>query len=154
MRSPWYAGRIGHLITAVGVVHVASTPVFFPEAVRGVIEDGVFGAVGAEPRTEPVRTAGFWYAMAGAATVAFGWMTDRVERRGDPLPAALPAVLASVGVVGLVLDPKSGFGVFLPLAVIARASRRRGSYATTRNAASDSSVAPSTTTPAAASCCR
>jgi hypothetical protein len=123
--NPWYAGRVGQLILAVGVVHTALTPVLFPEAVRAVVEDGVVGSVGAEPRTEPVRTAGFWFAIAGVATAAFGWMTGHVERRGDPLPAALPAVLASVGAVGLILDPKSGFWVFLPLAEIARRAIRR-----------------------------
>ncbi len=124
--SPWYAGHVGHLITAVGVVHTASTPVLFPEAVRGVVEDGVLGSVGAEPRTEPVRTAGFWFAFAGVATAAFGWMTSHVERRGDPLPPALPVVLASIGAVGLALDPKSGFWLFVPLTAIARRAGRLG----------------------------
>ena len=123
--SPWYAGRVGQLITGVGVIHTASTPVFFPEAVRSIVDGGVVGTVSAEPRTQPVRTAGFWYAITGVVTAAFGWMTSHVERRGDPLPGALPVVLASVGAVGATLDPKSGFWVFLPLAAIARRAIRR-----------------------------
>ena len=104
MRNPWYVGRVGQLITGVGLVHTACTPMFFPEA---------------------VRTAGFWFAITGIATAAFGWMTGHVERRGDRLPTALPVVLATVGVVGLTLDPKSGFWVFLPLAEVARRAIRR-----------------------------
>ena len=41
------------------------------------------------------------------------------------MPAALPVVLAAVGVVGLTLDAKSGFWVFLPLAGVARRAIRR-----------------------------
>ena len=128
MENAWYVGRVGQLITGVGVVHVACTPVLFPEATRGIVEGGIVGTVGtvgAEPRTAPVLTAGFWFAISGVATAAFGWMTSQVERRGDPLPSALPAVLASVGAVGVATDPKSGFWVFLPLALIARRAVRR-----------------------------
>ena len=56
-------------------------------------------------------------------------MTSEVERRGDPLPGALPAVLATVGAVGATLDPKSGFWLFLPLAAIARGAVRRAGAA-------------------------
>jgi H+/gluconate symporter-like permease len=125
MSSPWYTGRVGLMITGVGLVHTACTPVFFPEATRSIVGGGIVGTVSAEPRTAPVRTAGFWYAATGVATAAFGWMTSQVERRGDPLPRALPAVLAAAGAVGATLDPTSGFWVFLPLAGIARAAVRR-----------------------------
>lgn len=124
MKNPWYVGRVGQLILGVGLVHTACTPVFFPEATRGIIDAGVIGSLGAEPRTEPVRTAGFWFAVTGVATAAFGWMTSHVERRGGPLPRALPVVLAAVGAMGVAMDPKSGFWVFLPLAAIAHRAVR------------------------------
>jgi hypothetical protein len=114
------ARRVGPLITAVGVIHVASTPAFFPESVRSVIDGRVLGTVSAEDNAMPVRAAGFWYAMAGVAVTAFGWLTGHVERSGGTLPAALPAALAGFGATGVALDPKSGFWVFFPLAWIAR----------------------------------
>jgi uncharacterized protein DUF6463 len=99
--------------------------VFFPESVRSVIDGRIFGTVSAEPSAMPVRAAGFWYAIAGVAIAAFGWMTGHVERNGGTLPAALPAVLAGVGATGVALDPQSGFWLFFPLAWIARRRTRR-----------------------------
>jgi hypothetical protein len=122
---PRYHGRVGPLITAVGVVHVATTPVFFPASVRGIVEDRVVGALSAEDPAVPVRAAGFWYAISGVAVAALGAMTGYVERRGEPLPTALPAALAGLGVVGVVLDQRSGFWVFFPLAALARAGSAR-----------------------------
>jgi Family of unknown function (DUF6463) len=119
------ASRVGTLITALGVVHVASAPVFFPESVRSIVDGRILGTVSAEPSAMPVRAAGFWYAIAGVAIAAFGWMTGHVERNGGTLPAALPAVLAGVGTAGVALDPQSGFWLFFPLAWIARRRTRR-----------------------------
>ncbi len=117
------ARRVGPLVTALGVVHVASTPVFFPESVRSIVDGRILGTVSAEPTAMPVRAAGFWYAIAGVAIAAFGWMTGHVERNGGTLPAALPAVLAGMGTAGVTLDPQSGFWLFFPLAWIARIRR-------------------------------
>jgi hypothetical protein len=119
------AVRVGSLITALGVVHVASTPVFFPESVRSIVDGRILGTLTAEPSAMPVRKAGFWYAMAGVAIAVFGWMTGHVERNGGTLPAALPTVLAGVGATGVALDPQSGFWLFFPLAWIARRRTRR-----------------------------
>jgi hypothetical protein len=118
-----YRGPVGPLITAVGVVHVATAPVFFPAAVRSIVAGGVVGTVGAEDPAVPVRAAGFWYTVAGVAVAALGWMTGHVERRGGPLPAALPVVLAGIGAFGVALDPRSGFWVFFPLAAAGAAAR-------------------------------
>jgi hypothetical protein len=112
------------MITAVGVIHVASTPVVFPESVRSIVNGRIFGTVSTEPGAMPVRAAGFWYAIAGVVMTAFGWMTGHAERNGGALPAALPAVLAGVGATGVALDPQSGFWVFFPLAWIARKRTR------------------------------
>jgi hypothetical protein len=117
--------RVGSLLTAVGVVHVASTPVFFPESVRSIVDGRIFGTVSAEPSATPLRAAGFWYAIAGIAIIAFGWMTGHVERNGGTLPPATPAVLAGLGITGVALDPQSGFWVFFPLAWIVRRRARR-----------------------------
>jgi hypothetical protein len=114
------ARRVAPLITAVGVIHVLSTPVFFPESVRSIVDGGVFGTVSAEPTATPVRAAGFWYAIAGVAVTAFGWMTGHVERGSGRVPTATPAVLAGIGAAGVALDPKSGFWLFFPIAWIAR----------------------------------
>ncbi len=117
--------RVGPLIAAVGVVHVASTPVFFPASVRSIADSGVLGAVSGESSALPLRAAGFWYAMTGVALTALGWMVSEVERDEGAAPPALSAVLAGMGVVGAALDPRSGFWAFFPLAVIARRRSRR-----------------------------
>lgn len=117
---------LGPLLVAVGAVHVALTPLLYPEAVRGVLGAGVLDAVQRDPEQSAVRSLGFWYATTGIGLLAFGWAVSEIEHRDAPLPRALPAVLLGLGAWGVVLLPKSPFWVFVALAVLAEARRRRG----------------------------
>ena len=115
---------VGPLMTAVGVVHVALTPVLYGDSVRSVVDGGVVASIAAEPALAERRGVGFWYATTGLAAIAYGIAITERERQAAPLPASLPVAMAGIGAWGVVLMLKSPFRVFGPLAVLAAVRRR------------------------------
>ena len=123
---------VGPLMTAVGVIHLAITPMVHGASLRSVIEGGVIASIEAEPALAERRGVGFWYATSGLALVAYGIAIAERERQAAPLPASLPVVMTGIGAWGVLLMPKSPFWVFGPLAALA-AVRRRTATRTARN---------------------
>lgn len=122
---------VGPLMAAVGVIHVAITPVVYGASVRSVVDGGVVASVEAEPALAERRGVGFWYATAGLAMIAYGVAIAERERQAAPLPVSLPVVMTGIGAWGVLLMPKSPFWVFGPLAALA-AIRRRSATRTVR----------------------
>lgn len=117
---------IGGALAVIGVVHVLITPLLYGDAVRSVLDAGVFAAIDADPALTDLRGAGFWYASAGIILIALGVVVGWAERRLGTVPAALGWLLLGFGVWGVVLMPVSPFWVFLILAALTfRSSRRR-----------------------------
>lgn len=118
---------VGPLVTAVGAIHVALTPVLFRPSVRSVLDGGVVASIEADPAEAERRGLGFWYATTGLGLVAYGLAITERERQSEPLPVSLPVTLAGLGIWGVVLMPKSPFWVFGPLAALAAVRRRSAS---------------------------
>jgi hypothetical protein len=113
---------IGAALGLIGIVHVAATPLIYPDSVASVLQGGVVAAVEADPELLPLRGLGFWYVTSGLGIVALGAAVADLERahRLRPYHAAL---LAAIGLWGVLLVPKSGFWLFPPLAVLAARPR-------------------------------
>ena len=120
---------VGPLVTAVGVIHLAITPMVHGAALRSVIDGGVIASIEAEPALAERRGVGFWYATSGLALVAYGIAIAERERQAAPLPASLPVVMTGIGAWGVLLMPKSPFWVFGPLAALAAVRRRTATRA-------------------------
>ena len=117
---------VGPLLAAVGVIHVAITPLLHGASVRSVLDGGVVATIKAKPALAEPRGVGFWYTTSGLALIAYGIAIAERERQAAPLPASLPVTLVALGTWGVVLMPKSPFWVFGPLAVLAAGRRRAG----------------------------
>ena len=115
---------VGPLLTTVGAIHVAITPLVYGASVRSVVDGGVVAAIEAEPALAERRGVGFWYTTSGLALIACGIAIAERERQDAPLPVSLPVTLAALGTWGVVLMPKSPFRVFGPLAALAAVRRR------------------------------
>lgn len=116
---------VGRSLVAIGLVHLATTGVFYPESVRSIVQGGVIGAVEADPEQAAVRGVGFWYATAGLGVIALGLTVGQIERAGR-LRGATAAVLAGIATWGVSLMPKSGFWLFFPVAALAAVRARAG----------------------------
>lgn len=113
---------IGAALGLIGIVHIATTALFYPDSVTSILRGGVIGAVEADPELLPLRGLGFWYATAGLGMVALGAAVADLER-GDRLHPRHAAFLGGIGLWGVLLVPKSGFWLFLPLAALAAGRR-------------------------------
>jgi hypothetical protein len=113
---------VGAALQLVGIVHVAATATIYPDSVASILRGGVVAAVEADPELLPLRGLGFWYVTSGLGVVALGAAVADLERE-DRLRPRHAALLAAIGLWGVVLVPKSGFWFFLPLSVLA--ARRR-----------------------------
>jgi uncharacterized protein DUF6463 len=127
---------VGAALGLIGVVHVAVTAMVYPDSVASIRRGGVVAAVEADPELVPVRGLGFWYVTSGLGTVALGVAVADLERRRLLRPHHA-ALLAAIGVWGVVLVPRSGFWLFLPLAAVAAfprdADSRKGTVSARRS---------------------
>ncbi|KGN36243.1 DUF6463 family protein [Knoellia subterranea] len=115
----------GAWTTALAVVHVAATTLFYGDSVRSIVDSGILFAVDADPALTTVRGAAFWYVTAGLLLGLVGLMVLAEERRTGRPPAGFAALMAVTGVWGILMTPLSGFWLFLPIAALARWNRSR-----------------------------
>jgi Family of unknown function (DUF6463) len=125
MSDPRNTPLVGPLVAAVGTIHVALTPLLYPQAVGSIRRSRVIASIEAEPDQPEVRSLGFWYATCGLALIAYGALIAERERQQDPLPIAAPTALTGLGLWGVLLMPRSGFWALFPLAALAWRRRRR-----------------------------
>lgn len=81
---------VGPALVVVGAVHVGLTPVLDPEAVRSVLDAGVWATIQADPDQVVPRSLAFWFATTGVGLVATGLVVTSLEHRVAPLPRSLP----------------------------------------------------------------
>lgn len=110
----------GFWTVLLALVHVAMTPVFYPDSLRSIAEGGVLGSVDSDPTLATLRAAAFFYLTSGILLGLVGWMVMGAERRGQGAPGAYAIVLAVTGLWGVALSPLSGFWFFFALAWLAK----------------------------------
>lgn len=116
---------IGRALGAIGVIHLALTPVAYATSTRSIRDAGIIGSIDADPDLVDLRSAGFWYATSGWAMLFLAALIGRAERREGIVPAPAVGGLAGMSLWGLLFMPKSGFLSLLGLAIFAGLRRRR-----------------------------
>lgn len=124
----------GSYVMAVGVLHCAfglgwfglsvglewvgsMTPLFSLAESVELAATGLFNGLGGLDGPVLQRFALFWFVAAGAATVAVGWLMQRLQRAEDALPRGLGVAFLALAAVGIGTMPVSGFWLFLPVGV-------------------------------------
>jgi hypothetical protein len=109
-------GWIGRWLVGVGVLHTLWAVMAYRAALGEILADGVWNAVAGDPR----RGLAFWFLLSGGFVLLLGAVTDSIERRtGGPVPRILGSGLLLVAAVGILVEPPSGFWLFLPPALAA-----------------------------------
>lgn len=117
----------GPALSAISLIHLASTPIFHGPALAAIIDDGIVNAIESGSTLLDARDAAFWYVAAGLGMVLLGQLAWWAERRVGVLPVALGWPLIAFTIINVLLVPVSGFWLFiLPAAVVlVRAHRLR-----------------------------
>ena len=116
----------GFWTVLLAIVHLAMTPLFYPESVRSIVDGGVLWVLDADPALTTVRAASFWYVTCGLFLGLVGAMVLRAERWGTGTPAGYAVAAAGTGLWGVLITPQSGFWLFFVIAWLAwRNTRQR-----------------------------
>lgn len=102
----------GFLLLGVGALHTLFGLVVGRAALAEMARPGSVHTVGGLSQPSLL----FWFLMFGFVLLPLGHLCFWVERRlGRPLPAFLGWEILAVAMIGVVLDPRSGFWLGLPL---------------------------------------
>ncbi len=116
---------IGRWLVGVGVLHTLSAVVAFGAPLGEILAAGVWNTLVGHPR----RELAFWFLVSGAFVLLLGAVIDWIEQRAaGRVPQILGTGLLLVAALGILVEPASGFWLFVPPAIAAlrRAQRRAG----------------------------
>lgn len=120
----------GYLLIAISIIHVVVGVWIFTEPLTDIIQNGIFNTVAPDPFAPYFdREDAFWFMIAAPLLLTLGQLCCWAEAQGISLPAFLGWNLLAISLVGVFLEPISGFWMLiLPAFLTLIASRR----ATTR----------------------
>lgn len=121
------------MLLTLAAVHLLTTPLFFREGVRSILEARVLFSVSKDPDAAASRSAAFWYATAGLLLAIVGALIRQTEGEHRVPPRWFASTLAGLGLWGVLLDPKGGFWLFFPIAFAARKRRIAARHSRTRS---------------------
>ena len=116
----------GYLLIAISVIHVLVGIWLFTEPLTDILQNGVFNAVAPDPFAPYFdREAAFWFMIASPLFFTLGQLCCWAQERGIALPTFLGWNLLAISMVGVVLEPISGFWLLmLPAFLIIIGSRQ------------------------------
>ena len=112
-KIPRYTGT---LALVIGVGHVILTLLLFPTQLAHMVSAEVVASVRFNERAGE-QAAVVWFAVNGVLLVVVGLLA-RVHQKTSRLPASPGWLLASLGVVGALVAPVSGFWVYIVLGAL------------------------------------
>ncbi|BAZ70495.1 MAG: hypothetical protein KME28_12850 [Pelatocladus maniniholoensis HA4357-MV3] len=122
---------IGYLLIVISIIHVVIGVWIFAGPLTDIIQNGIFNTVAPDPFAPYFdREDAFWqFMIAAPLLLTLGQLCCWAEAQRITLPAFLGWNLLAISLVGVFLEPISGFWLLiLPAFLILIASRR----ATTR----------------------
>src|SRR5688500_4406597 len=109
------SGNVGHFIMITGVLHLITGFMENWNAAKDIVHAGIVNTVDKSPD----RLIFFWFEMSGLFVILLGsLMQQYLNEYRKPIPKKHGYHLLAVGVIGCVLEPVSGFYVFILIAGI------------------------------------
>lgn len=125
---------------ALSFVHLATTGVFYADSARSVLDVGVLAALDRDPELAALRGVGFWYVTAGLLLGGIGVAVARHEHAEGRPPRGFAALMAGIGLWGVLLTPASGFWLFFAIAALAGRNRARSRTSGAQASTSDTGL--------------
>ena len=115
---------LGAWLMVVGILHVAYGLTKFREGFGAILDHGLWNTLPGHPD----RELGFWFVMSGWGMLFGGGLLHRLEGSESGLPRWVGWALLVPAVLGIVVEPATGFWALLPPAIAA--FRRAGASGT------------------------
>ncbi|MCL2032026.1 MAG: DUF6463 family protein [Methanomassiliicoccaceae archaeon] len=114
----------GILLIATGMIHVAVGIALGGEFLWAIVKDGLLNAVG--DYTDG-KFASWWFAMAGIFVIMLGHVLHHyIKKEQRPAPRFVGYYLICMSAIGCIVEPASGFWLFIPQALIIIFAERSG----------------------------
>lgn len=105
----------GMLLVATGILHTLVAIVLGKEAFLGIIRDGLINVI----LEDYTRAFAFWFLICGIFLILFGQVLHYyMKKEQRPAPLFLGYSLLILSIFGCVIEPISGFWLFIPQALI------------------------------------
>jgi Family of unknown function (DUF6463) len=115
---------VGWMLGGIAVLHVPVTPLLYADSVDSILGAGVLAPIDADPARKDLRSAGFWFAIAGIGLFLVAILLARAELIEGP-PAQAVVGLVVLAAWGLAFMPVSGFLAIVATAAVAAYRHRR-----------------------------
>lgn len=114
----------GKMLTATGVIHTIIALFLGKDAFAEMVRDGLINSTGEIYS----RAFAFWFLICGIILILWGQTLQHyIKKEQKPAPLFLGYSILVFAAVGCILEPISGFWLFLPQALVIIAANRKGS---------------------------
>jgi cytochrome bd-type quinol oxidase subunit 2 len=105
----------GYWLICLGILHVFVHAWLFAKPLMDIVQDGWFNAVSPYPLSPPYdREDAFWCMMIAPFLLMLGQLCCWADTKNISLPGFPGWVLLLTAVIGITLEPVSGFWLMLP----------------------------------------
>lgn len=118
----------GYWLIGIGILHIFVHGWIFAKPLMDIVQDGWFNAVSSYPANPPYdREDAFWCMMIAPFLLMLGQLCCWAHTRNVGLPSFLGWGLLFTTIVGVTLEPVSGFWLFIPpsLLILVDGQRRK-----------------------------
>lgn len=114
----------GIFLIATGILHTIVAIALGKDALLGIIQDGVVNVI----LEDSARAFAFWFLICGIFVIFLGQILNYyIKREQKPAPLFFGYSLLILSILGCIVEPISGFCLFIPQAlIIIFASRKEG----------------------------
>lgn len=105
----------GIFLIATGILHIIAALLKYGKTYMEIIRDGMVDAIGGDCE----RGFALWFLVCGILLIFWGQgMHARIKETQRPAPRSVGWSLMVVSIAGCIVEPVSGFWLFLPQAAI------------------------------------
>ena len=105
----------GILLIATGILHTIVAIAMGIDVYAEMIKDGLFNSV----KEDPMKGFVFWFFICGLLIILLGYVThDYIKKTQSPIPTSIGYSILLLSILGCIVEPISGFGLFIPQALI------------------------------------
>jgi hypothetical protein len=110
-----YSGNTGNFIIATGVLHLVTGFVLNWGTAIDMFRSGIVNTADATPE----RFGFFWFQISGLFAILTGsFLQQYMDEYKKPVPKKFGYYLLIIAIIGCVMEPVSGFYVYLPISLL------------------------------------